>query len=195
MESLPINEQTKALDFITDFLRDAGGAQRNFLPAMYLAFNQAKVSDNWQPLSKLWTIANGKKGARIRKVEPNKLTYAAPMKRLMQHVLQGYKPKFDDRAEYGTNWEKHGNVGFNDTALQRIKDMIDHDLDHTTKHFKEAFPSLTEKKQKAQDELIKAKAQSLKKWAEENDIPLSVLIHALDAKPTNTVKPGEEPSF
>lgn len=195
MEHIEINEETKALDFITDFLRDAGGAQRNFLPAMLLAFNQAKSSNNWQPLSKLWTVANGRKGSRIKRVEPNKLTYAAPMKRLMQHVLQGYKPKFDDRAEFGTNWEKHGNVGFNEEALTKIKEMVDNKLDHTTKTFKEYFPSLSVKKEKEETAKMETFVAYIIKRAMAEGLNIQHVAMAITAKPTNTIKPGEEPNF
>jgi hypothetical protein len=104
---------------------------------------------------------------------------------VLQHCLVNIKPKFDAKLDYGVKFDKLNNHGFNDKAMDTLLELAQEGVNPGSKTFKLEFPSLTEKKEKPIDEAIKAKAASLKKWAEDNGVPLSVLIHALDAKPTN----------
>ena len=194
MEDFDVNNADFCQAQIDNWLASANNAEGKFCLVLWAALTQAKDHGNWNSLSKLYAVMNGKKGKRIRRVETDRLPYAAPAKRALAHALMHIKPVFDDSLDFGVKWikSKDHNPGFNDTAIAKLFTLAQEGYGPNSKTFKNEFPSLVEKKQKEQAELVKAKAASLAKWCEENNIPASVLFHAMGAKDTNA---GEEPNF
>lgn len=184
MENYDVNNPEFVQAQVDNWLSSANKAEGGFCLALWAALTQAKEYGNWNSLSKLWAVSNGKKGKRIRRVETDRLPYALHMKRVLCHALVHIKPKFDDSKEYGCEWikDKTHNHGFSEEAIAKLFTLAQDGFGPNSKTFKAEFPSLVEKKEKEQAEVIKAKAASLKKWLDENNIPASVLFHALGAK-------------
>jgi hypothetical protein len=179
-----IANKPEGLDHVTDWLSSATNAEYKFFAAVYVALYQF-AQGNRDPLAKMITVCNGRKGRRIRNIEGNKLSYAAPLKRIMQHALSGVKPKADDSKDFGVAWEVATNGGVNHDKMNLVNDLSREGYGPKSKTFKEAFPPLTTPAEKTEAELIKAKKEALAKWCAENGIKLEVLAHALTAKETN----------
>ncbi len=191
MEQVDFNNPETMQAMVDKWLSNANNAERGFCLMLYSALYQAKEHGNWNNLAKVYAGVNGKKGTRIRRVEGEKLPYAVAVKRVMQHCLVNIKPTFDAKLEYGVKFDKLNNHGFNEKSLDTLRELAQEGITPNSKAFKLEFPSIQPTKpEKGQDELIRAKVASIKKWAEENGIPMSVLAHAFDAKPAN-----QEPEF
>ncbi len=184
-----VSEGGKAFDAVNKWLSDAKSSEYGFLTAAYFAFDQFNKG-NRDPLAKLLTVASGKKAKRVKIIEGNKLVFLAPLKRLFKHVLPHVSAKFNPGSDFGVAWtiSKAANATVNTAALETLGNYAALDKDEAIspfgKQFKEAFPTVTvEPKAKDEGEILKAKVESLRKWADKEGINLAHLVHALQAKP------------
>ena len=187
MESIDLNtEEGKAIDAVNVWLSKAHGAEYGFMLAAYASFEQF-AKGNRDPLAKLLTVVNGKKAKRIKRVEGEKLAFAAPLRRLVAHCLPNVSAKYNGASDFGVAWTvATGTNDLTDTVMMEKLEAFtleENRISPFSKTFKEHFPPIAATpKQKAQAELIKAKVKALNKWLEENDITKEVLFHAFDAK-------------
>lgn len=202
MEHINLNEEnTKAMDDVSAWLSDAKSSEYGFLKAAYMAIVQFEKG-NRDPLAKLLTVTQGKKAKRLRIIEGNKMVFAAPLKRLCQVILPNVKAKHNPGSDFGMQWtvDKSANTPVDMEKLDVLRQLAgvdsegkwdrDNAVSPFGKNFKEAFPAFVkEGPTKTEGEIIKAKAESLRKWAEKEGIKLDYLVYALTAKPQN-----EEPA-
>ena len=181
----------KAMCAVNDWIANAKGSEYGFIQAVFSAFTQFN-DGNRDALAKLMTVANGKTAKRIRHVEGNKLVYAAVLKRLCAHVIPAVSAKYNATSDFGVAWtvKTGANSPVDVEALGRLEqwatltDKLGKPIltSAFNKGFKEAFPAIkATPKEKTDREVLDANAAKVVKMIEDNDIPLSVLMHRVQA--------------
>lgn len=193
MENINLADPSvKALDDVTSWLSDAKSSEYGFTRAAYRAIEQFSLG-NRDPLAKLLTVVNGKKAKRVRNVEGNKLVFASPLKRIIQHIMPNVSAKYNPGTDFGVSWtvEKGANNFIDEQSMATLQRMAALDNDEAfspfSKAFKEAFPPIPkakpEKDQADLDAEAKAKVQAfIAKMEKDYGLSVVTLKHMLDAK-------------
>lgn len=137
-------EEAKSLDDVTAWLASAKGAEYGFFRAVYSALYSFDHG-NRDPLAKLLTVCNGKKGKRIRHVEGQKLMFAAPLKRVLAHCLANVGAKADASKDFGIAWTMKENSGLNHDKLRLVLALAQGEESPRGKTFRDMFPPLNPK--------------------------------------------------
>lgn len=182
-EQITVEQADTGLDAVTSWLSGAKSAEYGFFLAVYVALDHF-TNGNRDPLAKLLTVCNGKKAKRIRNVEGQKLMFAAPLKRILQHCLANVGAKADASKDFGIAWTVPANAGVNHDKAELVKALAQGGESPRGKTFRDVFPPLANAttKEKTEAELLAAKKAALAKWCDDHGIKLEVLAHTLTAK-------------
>ena len=182
-DNTTIEQVDTGLEAVTNWLSGAKSAEYGFFLAVSTALEHFG-NGNRDPLAKMLTVVNGKKAKRIRTVEGQKLMFAAPLKRILQHCLANVGAKADASKDFGIVWTVPANAGVNHDKAEMVKALAQGGESPRGKTFRDVFPPLVKAPTtvKSEAELLAAKKEALAKWCGEHGISLSTLAHTLTAK-------------
>lgn len=147
-------------NYTQTWLNNATGAEYGFIRAVVHALESFNNGDT-NALGKMLTVTHGKKCKRIKRQEPERLVYAAPLKRILGHALEGVSYKFNKDADFGVVFECGDNGGVSLEHIKALKQFAGKTV--RDKGFKEAFPVIKKDKGEVTLEQKQAKAKA---WAE-----------------------------
>lgn len=198
MENINLKDPAiKALDDVSAWLSDAKSSEFGFIKATHTALVMFIEHGNRDPLAKLLTVVNGKTAKRIRNVEGQKMVFAAPLKRILSHVLPNTTAKYSATSDFGVAWstKTKANQVSDADMLAKLESLVADAVSPFSKTFKETFPPITKTKAELDAEAKAAKGREMflkyaAKMQEEYGFSKAVLQHMLDSKDTNKVEPN-----
>lgn len=151
---------------VNTWIKNATGAEYGFFKAVTHALESFNEGDT-NALGKLLVVTHGKKCKRIKRQEPERLKFAAHLKRILDHSLEGVTYKFDKDKDFGVVFEKGDNGGASIERIKCLKMLGDKTVSH--KMYKEAFPPIKrEPKEKTLEQKQEALEKSLEQFAKTN---------------------------
>jgi hypothetical protein len=164
---------------VKDWGSDVRNAETRFFPMVADCLEQLN-NGNSTDLAKLLCITHGKKSSIITVIEGERLKFATPLKRILNHALEGVEIKFDVKKKAGVRIKVGDNGGASTDRIQALRNLGKATI--ASKAFKDAFPT---------PEKV-AKEKDLQAWAERaiksnGADKLEAMIAALQAQ-RNTVK-------
>jgi hypothetical protein len=177
-------------DHVKSWLSDVRGAEYGFFKAVVQALESFNEGDT-NSLGKLLCITHGKTCKRLKVVEKDRMPYATPLKRILDHALEGVTYKFDKSKDFGVVFDRGDNGGVSPDRIEALRVLGTKTI--RDKAFKDAFPAVKKTETKPRED--KAVAVSAIKAAKKNGMELAKYVAMITAMWNETAVEGEEPSF
>lgn len=175
MSKQRINDMTNA---IQTWMSDVRGAEYGFLSAVVFALDEFDKKNNL-PLYALISICNGKPFSTYKIIKGDRLTYAAPLKRILDETLSGIKIVFKN-DKYSVRAETQG--GINADKMTALRNLAEAKTRVQSDAFKAEFPVIKKDDLRSKAEKVNAFKARAQKFAKEHDIDLTTLAAAITAK-------------
>ena len=159
---------------VKDWGSDIRNAETRFFPMVADCLEQLN-NGNSTDLAKLLCITHGKKSSIITVIEGERLKFATPLKRILNHALEGVEIKFDAKKKSGVKIKVGDNGGASTDRIQALRQLGKATV--ASKAFKDAFPA-PEKAAKQFDAIAWAERAVKSNGADQ----LEAMIAALQAK-------------
>lgn len=175
-------------DFVKNWLSDVRGAEYGFFKAVVQALESFNDGDS-NSLGKLLCITHGKTCKRLKVVEKDRMPYAVPLKRILDHSLEGVTYKFDKSKDFGVVFDRGDNGGVSSARIEALRVLGGKTI--RDKAFKEAFPAIKKPDTKPRED--KAVVVSAIKAAKKNGMDMDKCMAMISALWNETLVEGEEP--
>jgi hypothetical protein len=176
-------------DFVKNWLADVRGAEYGFFKAVVQALESFNEGDT-NSLGKLLCITHGKTCKRLKIVEKDRMPYAAPLKRILEHSLEGVTYKFDKSKDFGVVFDRGANGGVSVDRIGALRVLGGKTV--RDKAFKDAFPAIKKTDTKPRED--KSVVVSGIKSAKKNGMTMEKYMAMVTAMWNETVVEGEEPA-
>lgn len=177
-----VNATADNFAIVNGWLSKAVGSDRDFIKATVAALEAVDKDGSTDPLAKMLTITHGKTAKRIKRKEADRMAYAAPLKRIVGHVMGGYSMKYSKDADFGVVFTKGDNAAVNGDLIEALKMMAAQGLTFKSETFKETFPVEKKVKTKTDEEKREQFRKYAEKFAADNGMSVDLLVEVLRGK-------------
>lgn len=171
-----VNVMTK-VNFVSAWMSDVRGAEYGFFKAVIYALEQFQENNNL-PLTAMVAICNGKPFQSYKIVSGDRMSYATPLKRILDKALSDATITFKDGK---AKWKVGANGGVNADILAGLRILVagNPNLRTTSQAFKDAFPK-AETMRKVKD--AEKVSTAVLKMLIDNGLTLGDVLPVLQAK-------------
>lgn len=174
---------------VNNWLSNMRGAEYGFFKAVVQALESFNDGDK-NSLGKLLCITHGRTCKRLKIVEKDRMPYATPLKRILDHALENVTYKFDKDQDFGVVFVKGDNGGVSSDRIEALRMLGAKTI--RDKAFKETFPAIKKTEVKPRED--KAVVVSGIKSAKKNGMAMEKYMAMVTAMWNETVVEGEEPT-